>query len=151
VALDPKKKITVVLQSIEKLSHDTRRFRFALASPQHRFGLPVGNHVFISAKVDGAPVMRAYTPASGDDELGYFDLVIKVYFRNVHPKFPDGGKMSQHLESLAVGDTIEVRVLSLPPSRPRSLSHWLSPPPPSLSLSSLTIEVRVLSGVGIER
>jgi hypothetical protein len=38
----------------------------------------VGNHVFISAKVDGAPVMRAYTPASGDDELGYFDLVIKV-------------------------------------------------------------------------
>jgi hypothetical protein len=111
----------------------------------------VGNHVFISAKVDGAPVMRAYTPASGDDELGYFDLVIKVYFRNVHPKFPDGGKMSQHLESLAVGDTIEVRVLSLPPSRPRSLSHWLSPPPPSLSLSSLTIEVRVLSGVGIER
>ena len=28
----------------------------------------VGNHVLVSAKVDGQPVMRAYTPASGDDE-----------------------------------------------------------------------------------
>lgn len=27
----------------------------------------------------------------------------------MHPKFPDGGKMSQHLESLALGDTIDVR------------------------------------------
>ena len=41
--------------------------------------------------------MRAYTPTSGDDEVGFFDLVIKVYFKNVHPRFPDGGKMSQHL------------------------------------------------------
>jgi hypothetical protein len=29
-----------------------------------------------------------------------------VYFKNVHPKFPDGGKMSQHLNSLKLGDTI---------------------------------------------
>jgi cytochrome-b5 reductase len=34
------------------------------------------------------------------------DLVIKVYFANVHPRFPEGGKMSQHLESLSLGDTI---------------------------------------------
>ena len=27
---------------------------------------------------------------------------IKVYFANVHPRFPDGGKMSQHFESLKV-------------------------------------------------
>lgn len=33
----------------------------------------------------------------------------QVYFKNVHPKFPDGGKMTQHLESLKVGETIEVR------------------------------------------
>lgn len=37
-------------------------------------------------------------------------MVIKVYFRNVHPKFPDGGKMSQHLEEMEVGkDSILVR------------------------------------------
>lgn len=28
--------------------------------------------------VNGELVMRAYTPTSSDDELGYFDLVIKV-------------------------------------------------------------------------
>jgi hypothetical protein len=27
----------------------------------------------------------------------------------VHPKFPDGGKMSQHLESMSIGDTIDFR------------------------------------------
>merc|ERR1711879_117589 len=37
------------------------------------------------------------------------DLVVKVYFKNVHPKFPDGGKMSQYLENMKIGDTIDVR------------------------------------------
>ena len=41
--------------------------------------------------------------------LGHMDLVIKVYFKNVHPRFPDGGKMSQHLENMNIGDTIDVR------------------------------------------
>ena len=27
----------------------------------------------------------------------------------MHPKFPDGGKMSQHLENMKIGDTIDVR------------------------------------------
>jgi NAD(P)H-flavin reductase len=53
--------------------------------------------------------MRAYTPASSDDELGYFDLVVKIYRANEHPRFPLGGKMSQYLDSLAIGDTIEVK------------------------------------------
>lgn len=57
----------------------------------------------------GLLCVRYYTPVSSDDERGYFDLVIKVYFASVHPKFPDGGKMSQHLESLAIGDEISVR------------------------------------------
>jgi cytochrome-b5 reductase len=32
-----------------------------------------------------------------------------VYFKGVHPKFPDGGKMSQYLENLPIGHTIDVR------------------------------------------
>lgn len=28
---------------------------------------------------------------------------------NEHPKFPEGGKMSQHLDSLSIGDTIDVK------------------------------------------
>ncbi len=37
------------------------------------------------------------------------DLIIKVYFKNVHPKFPDGGKMSQYLNDMKIGDSIDVR------------------------------------------
>ena len=29
-------------------------------------------------RYDGETVMRAYTPTSSDDDLGYFDLVVKV-------------------------------------------------------------------------
>ncbi len=32
-----------------------------------------------------------------------------MYRANEHPKFPEGGKMSQHLESMAIGDTIEAK------------------------------------------
>ncbi len=86
------------------------RFRFALPSKDHVLGLPVGQHIYLSAKIGGSLVVRPYTPTSSDDDQGYMDLVIKVYFRNVHPKFPDGGKMSQHLEAMAVGeDSIDVR------------------------------------------
>jgi len=109
VALNPKKKFPFELSEIIKVSHDTRIFRFKLQSPKHVFGLPIGKHIFLSAHINGQLVMRAYTPTSSDDDLGYFDLLIKVYFKGVHPKFPDGGKMSQHLESMKVGDTIDVR------------------------------------------
>ena len=34
----------------QELSHNVRRFRFGLQTPQHRFGLPVGKHVFLYAK-----------------------------------------------------------------------------------------------------
>ena len=50
VALDPRKRIPFTLVEKEALSHNVRRFRFALQSPQHRFGLPVGKHVFLYAK-----------------------------------------------------------------------------------------------------
>jgi nitrate reductase (NAD(P)H) len=109
VALDPKKRIPFKLIRKDVLSPDTRRFRFALQTPEHTLGLPVGNHMMVAAKVGGKLVMRAYTPTSSDDNVGFFDLVIKVYFKNVHPKFPDGGVLSQHFETLQVGDQIEVK------------------------------------------
>lgn len=57
----------------------------------------------------GELVVRAYSPISSNDDLGYFELVIKVYWAGQLEAFPDGGKMSQHLESLALGDTIEAK------------------------------------------
>jgi len=109
IALNSKEKIPFELVEKENISHDTRRFRFALQTPKHILGLPIGKHIYLSAKIDGKLVVRPYTPTTSDDEVGYFDLVIKVYFKNVHPKFPDGGKMTQYLESLSVGDKIDVR------------------------------------------
>jgi len=119
--LDQKKKVKKValenpnekypLKLIEKvlLSHDTRLFRFALPSSEHCLGLPIGQHIYLSARINGSLVVRPYTPTSSDEDLGHMDLVIKVYHANVHPKFPEGGKMTQYLESMAVGDTIDVR------------------------------------------
>jgi len=93
----------------EEISPDTRRFRFALPSAEHCLGLPVGQHVYLSAKINGELVIRPYTPTSSDDDLGFVDLVIKVYFPGVHPRFPDGGKMSQYLEKMELGSTINFR------------------------------------------
>jgi nitrate reductase (NAD(P)H) len=44
-------------------------------------------------------VMRAYTPTTADETLGCFYLVVKIYYANVHPRFPDGGRMSQVCKS----------------------------------------------------
>lgn len=93
----------------EVISHDTRRFRFALPSPEHILGLPIGQHIYLSARVDGNLVVRPYTPVSSDDDHGFVDLVVKIYFKGIHPKFPEGGKMSQYLEELRVGETIDFR------------------------------------------
>lgn len=79
VALDKDQKIPFKLVKREEVSHDTRRFRFELQSPQHVLGLPVGNHMYLSARIDGELVRRPYTPVTSDDELGYFELVIKVH------------------------------------------------------------------------
>lgn len=93
----------------EVISHDTRRFRFALPSPEHILGLPIGQHIYLSARIDGNLVVRPYTPVSSDDDHGFVDLVVKIYFKGIHPKFPEGGKMSQYLEELRVGETIDFR------------------------------------------
>jgi cytochrome-b5 reductase len=82
-----KKKVALVEPNIkypfqlvlkEEISHDTRRFRFALPSEQHVLGLPLGQHIYLSARINGELVVRPYTPVSSDDDKGYFDLVIKV-------------------------------------------------------------------------
>ncbi|RNA09426.1 NADH-cytochrome b5 reductase 3-like [Brachionus plicatilis] len=93
----------------DELTHDTRRFRFALPSPEHSLGLPIGQHIYLSARINGDMVVRPYTPTTSDDDKGYFDLVIKVYKAGIHPKFPDGGKMSQYLDKMQIGDKIDVR------------------------------------------
>ncbi|MED6182977.1 nitrate reductase NADH 2 [Stylosanthes scabra] len=109
VALNPREKIPCKLVSKTSISHDVRLFRFALPKEDQKLGLPVGKHIFVCAAIDGKLCMRAYTPTSSADEVGHFDLLIKVYFKDVHPKFPNGGLMSQHLDSLPIGSSIDVK------------------------------------------
>ncbi|XP_055138539.1 NADH-cytochrome b5 reductase 2 isoform X2 [Symphalangus syndactylus] len=106
---DPEAKYPLPLIEKEKISHNTRRFRFGLPSPDHVLGLPVGNYVQLLAKIDNELVVRAYTPVSSDDDRGFVDLIIKIYFKNVHPQYPEGGKMTQYLENMKIGDTIFFR------------------------------------------
>ncbi|TKY56209.1 Nitrate reductase of NADH 2 [Spatholobus suberectus] len=109
VALNPREKIPCKLVSKTSISHDVRLFRFALPSEDQLLGLPVGKHIFLCATIDDKLCMRAYTPTSGVDEVGFFDLLVKVYFKGVHPKFPNGGLMSQHLDSLPIGSPLDVK------------------------------------------
>lgn len=41
-------------------------------------GLPIGQHIHLSVKLEDDLVIRAYTPVSSDEEKGYVDLVVKV-------------------------------------------------------------------------
>jgi nitrate reductase (NAD(P)H) len=109
VALIPGAKIPAKLVEKKSISHDVRLFRFALPSDDQILGLPVGKHIFLCATIDGKLCMRAYTPTSSIDEVGYMDLVIKIYFKNLHPRFPNGGLMSQHLDSLPIGSVLDVK------------------------------------------
>merc|ERR1719370_714677 len=102
---DPNLTISLPLIKITKISHDTKIFRFALPEG-HRLGLPVGQHVNVKAKINEKLTIRAYTPISSDDDLGFVDLLIKVYLPN--ERFPEGGKMTQHLNKMQLGDTISV-------------------------------------------
>merc|ERR1712000_687322 len=65
-------------------------------------------HMDFSAQINGKQNIKAYTPVSSDDDIGIFELVVKVY-RPLEPKFPNGGLMSQHLGDMKVGETIDVR------------------------------------------
>ncbi|KAI7773229.1 hypothetical protein LA080_011503 [Diaporthe eres] len=87
------------------LSHNTAIYRFTLPSPSHILGLPIGQHISIGAVLpqpDGTSkeIVRSYTPISGDEQAGYFDLLIKSY---------PTGNISKHLASVNVGQTIRVR------------------------------------------
>jgi cytochrome-b5 reductase len=89
------------LIEIEEISSDVKRFRFGLQSPEHILGLPIGQHIsfkFIDTADNNMEVIRSYTPTTSDDEVGYVDFVIKVYRKNVHPKFPNGKFLQLKIE-----------------------------------------------------
>jgi len=83
-------------------SHNVAIYRFSLPRKTDILGLPIGQHMSLAATPKGAEkeVVRSYTPISSDEDLGYFDLMIKAY-----PQ----GNISAHMATLQIGDTMKVR------------------------------------------
>ncbi|KAG0230860.1 hypothetical protein BGW41_002379 [Actinomortierella wolfii] len=107
--INPKRWQDIALVEKINLTHNTRLFRFAFGHPDQLLGLPLGNHLFLKVKINDSVFVRAYTPTSLPDQRGYFDLVVKIYFKNTHPRFPEGGVVSQYLDSMAIGDSIALK------------------------------------------
>lgn len=82
------------------VSHNAAIYRFALPRDTDVLGLPIGQHITISASVDGKEFTRSYTPISSEDDEGHFELLVKHY--------PEG-KISQTLNSLKIGSSINVK------------------------------------------
>ncbi|TPX68488.1 hypothetical protein SpCBS45565_g02984 [Spizellomyces sp. 'palustris'] len=82
------------------ISHNTAIYRFALPSPDAVLGLPIGQHISVSAEIDGKEIARSYTPTSSDDEKGHFDLLIKSY---------PTGNVSKFIGELKIGQKVRIR------------------------------------------
>ncbi|XP_034225776.1 NADH--cytochrome b5 reductase 1 isoform X2 [Prunus dulcis] len=84
-----------------QLSHNVAKFRFELPTPTSVLGLPIGQHISCRGKdSQGEDVIKPYTPTTLDSDVGYFELVIKMY-----PQ----GRMSHHFREMRVGDYLAVR------------------------------------------
>lgn len=97
--LDPEKFVSLPVQSSKYVSHDTKEIVFNLPE-DHTLGGSTAFMVLFKHIVDGKAVIRPYTPVSTPDTEGHATFVIKAY---------PNGKMSQHLHSLNVGDSAEVK------------------------------------------
>ncbi|GMI97332.1 NADH:cytochrome B5 reductase 1, NADH:CYTOCHROME B5 REDUCTASE 1 [Hibiscus trionum] len=101
VCLDPEEFKEFELVKRTQLSHNVAKFRFALPTPTSVLGLPIGQHMSCRGKdQNGEDVVKAYTPTTLDSDLGYFELVIKMY-----PQ----GRMSHHFREMRVGDYLAVK------------------------------------------
>ncbi|XP_022846191.1 NADH--cytochrome b5 reductase 1-like isoform X1 [Olea europaea var. sylvestris] len=101
VCLDPENFKKFKLVKKIQLSHNVAKFRFELPTPTSVLGLPIGQHISCRGKDgQGEEVTKPYTPTTLDSDVGYFELVIKMY-----PQ----GRMSHHFREMRVGDYLAVK------------------------------------------
>ncbi|KAJ4819878.1 NADH-cytochrome b5 reductase 1 [Rhynchospora pubera] len=100
-SLDPENFKEFKLVEKKQLSHNVAKFKFALPTPTSVLGLPIGQHISCRGKDSvGDEVIKPYTPTTLDSDIGYFELVIKMY-----PQ----GRMSHHFREMKVGDYMSVK------------------------------------------
>ncbi|KAL3623914.1 NADH-cytochrome b5 reductase [Castilleja foliolosa] len=101
VCLDPDNFKEFKLVKKTQLSHNVAKFKFALPTPTSVLGLPIGQHISCRGKdSQGEDVIKPYTPTTLDSDVGYFELVIKMY-----PQ----GRMSHHFREMREGDYMSVK------------------------------------------
>jgi len=85
------------LATITSVSHNSSIFRFRCAD-KAKLLVPIGHHITIRISTDNGYVMRDYTPIT--DEIGYFDLLIKLY---------KDGPISSFIFSMKIGEQLEMK------------------------------------------
>lgn len=102
VSFSPKEFTAFPIQRIVKLNYNTKKYIVALPSAEHEMGMPTASCIMVKGcnDKDGKQQARPYTPTTGNEVKGHFELVVKSY--------PDGN-VSKYLDSLKEGDLIEVK------------------------------------------
>ena len=96
-----------ILKAKEKINNDTFHLIFHLEHGNQKLGVPIGKHLYLQCiSSSGEKVIRSYTPISPVDQLGLFELIIKIY---KDANDPSVGKMSACMERLREGDFVEYK------------------------------------------
>ena len=88
-----------------RVSHDSYVYRFGLPSNDTSLGISVCSCILMSPhdNCEEKSLTRPYTPISANDQLGWFELLIKHY---------DKGAMGAQLKKLKKGDCMSFRQVS---------------------------------------
>lgn len=94
--------ISLKLESVENINHNTKKFRFALPEDDQVSGLRVASALLTKYKGPDMekPAIRPYTPVNDEDEKGFLDLLVKSY---------PNGVMSTHMHGMQPGQSLEFK------------------------------------------
>ncbi|KAM3423782.1 Nitrate reductase [Cercospora zeina] len=109
--LSPRTWKKAILASRETVSWDTRLLTFTLDDPDQTLGLPCGQHLMIRLRDPATheAIIRSYTPISPTTQKGTMDILVKIYFSSSASGNKTGGKMSQALETIPLGQSVEFK------------------------------------------
>lgn len=108
VFLDSRQWRGAVLREKKTISWDSKVLSFELDHESQSLGLPIGQHLMMRHRdaATNEAVIRSYTPISHPTRTGFVDVLVKVYYDTASRK---GGKMSQALDSLPLGQSIDFK------------------------------------------
>jgi nitrate reductase (NAD(P)H) len=107
IFLDSKHWFKTILKIKKKINHDTFHLTFQLEHPYQKLGVTIGKHLYLQCRsISGEKIIRSYTPISDVDQLGQFELIIKLYRMSENQL---AGKMSDCIDRLQEGDFVQCK------------------------------------------